>query len=52
MRYLAGLLYGLAAAHGAGLLRDALGTGVCVFLGTVALLFAVEAIVKDEGRKV
>jgi hypothetical protein len=51
MRYLAGVLYGLAAAHGAGLLLDALGTGVCVALGTVAFAFAVEGIVRAEGEK-
>lgn len=51
MRYVSGLLYGLAAAHGAGMITDSIGTGVCVFLGTVAALFAVEAIVKAEmGR--
>lgn len=51
MRYVAGLLYALAAAHGALLLQDAIGTGVCVFLGTVAALFAVEAIVRAEMQR-
>lgn len=51
MRYVAGLLYGLAAAHGADILLDGVGTFVCVAAGTVAALFAVQAIVRQElGR--
>ena len=49
MKWIAAVLYGLAAAHGyAGGFLDATGTGVCVGLGTVALLCAVDAIVRHH----
>lgn len=48
MRYLAAFLYGVAAAQGAGILLNALGAGLCVGLGTLAALFAVEGIVKND----
>lgn len=48
MRYLSGFLYALAASHAIPTFLDAAGIGVCVFGGTVALAFAIEAIVKDN----
>lgn len=51
MRYVAGVFYGVAAAHGAGLFFDGIGTFICVGLGTVAALFAVEQIVRTEMRR-
>lgn len=50
VRYVSAILYGMAAAHGAGLILQGVGTFVCVALGTVAALFAVEHIVKDALR--
>lgn len=46
MRYRAAFLYGLAAFQGAGRLFDAMATGICVGLGTLAALLAVEGIVR------
>ena len=44
MRYIAGLCYGIAASGGRGLL-DLAVVGGLVFVGTVALVFAVENII-------
>lgn len=50
MRWVAATLYGLAAAHGAGLLLDALGTGICVGLASLAALYAIDAMIQDGRR--
>lgn len=50
MRYAAGIFYAVAISHSqAGI--SAIGTAVCIFLGTVTALFAVEAIVQKHVRE-
>ena len=51
MRYLAGTLYGLAAASGHAGLQNIALIGGCVFVGTAVFAFAIEAIVQHEIRK-
>lgn len=48
MRYVAGLLYGVAVAAGSGKLLDVVMTGLAVCIGTIALVFAIEAIVDER----
>lgn len=48
MRYVAGTLYGLAAASGTGLLLNSLMIGLCIGGGTIALAFALEGMIRHE----
>jgi hypothetical protein len=48
MRYLAGTLYGLAAASGTGLLLNSLMIGLCIAVGTIAFAFALEGMIRHE----
>lgn len=50
MRYVAGFCYALAIAAHSGALLNTLMLGALVFVGTVAVLFALEGIVKDAVR--
>lgn len=50
MRYIAALLYAVAIAAHTGALLDTVMIGACVFGGTVALLFSVEAIIREAVR--
>lgn len=50
MRYVAALCYALAIAAHSGALLNTLMLGALVFFGTVAVLFALEGIVKDAVR--
>lgn len=47
MRYVSGFLYALAIASGTQRLLDGVMIAACVFLGTVALVFAIEGVVRD-----
>lgn len=51
MRYLSGLLYALAIVKGSGHVPLEWGTGVCVFIGTVAFAFAIEGMIEHRFRK-
>lgn len=51
MRYVSATLYALAIATGSGQLLNGLAVGVCIFTGTVALVFAIEGVVRDIIRK-
>jgi hypothetical protein len=48
MRYVAGVLYGLAAFSGTAQFWNSVGIGACVALATIALAFAMEGIVRHE----
>lgn len=50
MRYVAALCYALAIAAHSGALLNTLVLGGLVFVGTVAVLFALEGIIKDALR--
>ena len=51
MRYVAGFTYGLAAGGGATHWLDGLVVGGLIFVGTVALVFAVEGIVEAAANR-
>lgn len=50
MRYVAALCYALAIAAHSGALLNTLMLGALVFLGVVATLFALEAIIREAVR--
>lgn len=51
MRYVSATLYAIAIATGSGQLLNGLAIGFCIFTGTVALVFAIEGVVRDIIRK-